>query len=276
MCARCGAQNPDGNQFCQACGTPLMAAPQPPAGAPTPGQPPAAPVAYGSPYYSPTGAFPQAPVHRVPWVLILAAVFGLIVVMAGCGTAIALFNGGQAGVTGTITADVPSPTPAGSPSPIASPITLTGPTASNAGMTVPVPPGWVVDSNDNEQITLADPSGAGVMTIASVQSGGASTAEQQKSSIDQDFASRYPDTKPCPNTKTTTGSLSGQQGIFWTLCFTLTSGSQSFPAATSMFVGVNADGSVFYGVVLLTRQDNLQNFVNEAAPVLKGIEWKLK
>jgi hypothetical protein len=253
-----------------------MAAPPPPAVAPTPGSPPPAPVAYASPYYAPTGAFPQAPVHRVPWVLILAAVFGLIVVMAGCGTAIALFNGGQAGVTGTIPADVPSPTPAGSPSPIASPITPTGPTASNVGMTVSVPPGWVVDSKDNEQITLADPGGAGVMTIASAQSGGASTAEQQKSSIDQDFASRYPDTKPCPNTKTTTGSLSGQQGILWTLCFTLTSGSQSFPAATSMFVGVNADGSVFYGVILLTRQDNLQNFVNEAAPVLKGIEWKLK
>jgi hypothetical protein len=43
-----------------------------------------------------------------------------------------------------------------------------------------------------------------------------------------------------------------------------------------MFVGTNADGSVFYGVIRLTRQDNLQNFLNEAAPVLKGIQWKLK
>jgi hypothetical protein len=60
------------------------------------------------------------------------------------------------------------------------------------------------------------------------------------------------------------------------MCFTLTSGSQSFPAAASMFVGVNSDGSVFYGVIMLTRQDNLQSFLNEAAPVLKGIQWKLK
>jgi zinc-ribbon domain len=291
-CARCGAQNPDGNQFCQACGTPLMAAPQPappgwtaapPQGPPAStappfayASPPPAPVAYASPYYSPTSAFPQAPVHRTPWILILAAIFGLIVLMAGCGTAIALFNNGKAGVTGTITADVPSPTPAGSLSPVASPITPTGPTASNAGMTVPVPAGWVVDSKDNEQITLADPSGAGVMTIASAQSSPTSTAEQQKSSVDQDFTSRYPDTKPCPNIKTSTGSLSGQQGIFWTLCFTLISGSQSFSAAASLFVGVNADGSVFYGVILLARQDNLQNFLTEAAPVLKGIQWKLK
>jgi hypothetical protein len=324
-CARCGAQNPDGNQFCQACGTPLMAAAAPPPAAPAwiaapppqlapiSGQPPAAlgapaqapawsaappqgppsapsstapplayasphpaPVAYASPYYSPTAAFPQAPVHRTPWVLILAAIFALIVLMAGCGTALALFNNGKATVTGRITSDVPSSTPAGSPSPIASPISLTGPTASNVGMTVPLPAGWVVDSKDNEQITLADPSGAGVMTIASAQSNPTSTAEEQKNSVDQVFTSKYPDTKPCPNSKTTNGSLNGPQGIFWTICFTLTSGSQSFPAAASMFVGINADGSVFYGVILLTRQENLGNFLNEAAPVLKGIQWKLK
>ncbi len=297
-CARCGAQNPDGNQFCQACGTPLQApvAQQPAAQPQAPdwsavpppsspistappvayASPPPAPVAYASPYYAPTAAFPQAPVHRTPWVLILAAIFGLVVLMAGCGTAIALFNSGKAGVSGSITSDVPSPTPAGSPSPIASPITPTGPTASNVGMTVPVPAGWVVDSKDNEQITLADPSGAGVMTVASAQANPTATAEQQKNSIDQEFTGKYPDTKLCPNTKMTTGSLNGPQGLFWTLCFTLTSGSQSFAAAASMFVGVNADGSVFYGVILLTRQDNLQGFLTEAAPVLKGIQWKLK
>jgi zinc-ribbon domain len=319
-CARCGAQNPDGNQFCQACGTPLMAAVAPPAAPawiaapppsaappaqeqPPPAQapawsaappqgppsapgstapplayasPPPASVAYASPYYAPTAAFPQAPVHRTPWILILAAIFGLIVLMAGCGTAIALFNNGKVSVTGGITSDVPSPTPAGSPSPVTSPSALTGPSASNTGLTLPVPPGWVVDSKDNEQITLADPSGAGVITVGSGASNPAMTAQQQKDGVDQVFTSKYPDTKNCPNTKTTTGSLNGPQGIFWTICFTLTSGSQSFPAAASMFVGTNADGSVFYGVILLSRQDNLQNFVTEAAPVLKGIQWKLK
>jgi hypothetical protein len=318
-CARCGAQNPDGNQFCQACGTPLQvaaaapppapswiaaplqqtpgpaaapppaapgwvaAAPQDPPPTPTSTAPPLAyaspspaPVAYASPYYTPNATFPQAPVHRTPWVLILAAIFALIVLMAGCGTAIALLNSGKASITGSITSDVPSPTPAGSPSPIASPSSLTGPTSSNDGLTVPVPAGWVVDSKDNEQITLADPSGAGVMTVGSAASNPPETAQQQKDSVDQLFTSKYPDTKPCPGGKTTTGSLDGPQGIFWTLCFTLTSGSQSFPAATSMFVGTNASGSVYYAVILLTRQDNFQNFLNEAAPVLKSIQWKLK
>jgi hypothetical protein len=274
-CAKCGAQNPDGNQFCQACGTPMVpaAAPAPP---PAYVSPPPAPAGYASPYYAPTAAFPQAPVHRTPWILILAAIFALIVLMAGCGTAIALFNNGKVAVTGGITADVPSPTPAGSPSPIGSPSSLVGPTASNTALALPVPSGWVVDSKDNEQITLADPSGAGLMTVGSGSSNPPMSVQQQKDGVDQVFTSKYPDTKTCPNTKTTTGSLNGPQGIFWTICFTLTSGSQSAPAAASMFVGTNADGSVFYGVILLTRQDNLQTFLNEAGPVLKGIQWKLK
>src|SRR5450759_1543216 len=319
-CARCGVQNPDGNQFCQACGTPLTAVaagtpPSPPPAAPAwiapppqpaPAQPPPAPgwtaappapppagptatapplayasppplqAAYVSPYYSPARAFPQAPVHRTPWVLIVAGVVGLIVLMAGCGTAIALFNKGGVNVSGGITSDPPSPTPAGSPSPIASPTSLSGPTASTDGVTVPVPSGWVVDSKDAEQITLVDPSTAGVLTVASAPSNPTSTAEEQKNSVDQEFTSKYPDTKNCPNSKTTTGSLNGAKGIFWTLCFTLVSGSQSFPAAISAFVGVNSDGSVFYGLLLLTRQDNLQNFINESAPIVKAIQWKLK
>jgi hypothetical protein len=279
-CARCGAQNPDGNQFCQACGTPLAAAaatPPPAQGAPTAyASPPPPPVAYASPYFSPAAAFPQAPVHRTPWILILAAIFALIVLMAGCGTAIALFNNGRVAVTGGITADVPSPTPAGSPSPIESPSSLAGPTESNDAVALPVPSGWVVDSKDNGQITLADPSGAGIMTVGSGTSNPSMTAQQQKDGVDRVFTSKYPDTKVCPNTRTTTGSLNGPQGLFWTMCFTLTSGSQSAAAAASMFVGTNTDGSAFYGVILLTRQDNLQTFLNEAAPVLKGIQWKLK
>ena len=85
-CARCGTQNPDGNQFCQACGTPLTAAaiqpaappsflPGPPAAPPPappgpPAFPPPPPPGYQSPYYAPSGVGPQPPVHRTPWTLI--------------------------------------------------------------------------------------------------------------------------------------------------------------------------------------------------------------
>ncbi len=321
-CARCGAQNPDGNQFCQACGTPLQAAvaagppaapppaapswiaapPQPqaaaqppappqwtaaPPQAPPPGtsstappvayaSPPPVPAAYASPYYSPAVAFPQAPVHRTPWILIVSAIAVLLVVMAGCGTAIALFHNGKASVSAGITADLPSPSPAGSPSPIASPTAIGGPIASNNGVTIPVPAGWVVDSQDSEQITLTDASTSGALTVASAPSNPHGTAQRQKDSVDQGLTSKYPDTKNCPNSKTTTGSLNGAQGIFWTLCFTLVSGANSFPAAASIFAGANSDGSVFYGLILVSRQDNLQNFINESAPIVKAIQWKLK
>src|ERR1700738_1427503 len=104
-CARCGALNPDGNLFCQACGTPLSAAA---AGAPPPPGPPLAyasppplPVAYASPYYNPAGAAPQAAVHRTPWVLIIGAIVVLILVMAGCGTAIALLGANAPNVSGS-------------------------------------------------------------------------------------------------------------------------------------------------------------------------------
>jgi zinc-ribbon domain len=291
-CARCGAQNPDGNQFCQACGTQLTAAAAgPPAAAPTWAAPtaaaPAAPTAtapplafasppgFASPYYSPVGAAQQAPVHRTPWVMIIAAVVGLVVIMAGCGTAIALL-GNKVSVSGGITADVPSPTPAGSPSPIASPTGPQGPTASNDGETVPVPTGWAVVAKDNETITLSDPSGLGAMAVASAPSNPKESAQQQKASLDAELTSKYPDTKNCPNSKTTTGAISGVQGIFWELCFTLVSGAHSLPAEASLFVGTNGDGSAFYGVVLLTAQSNMQNLINESAPVLKGIQWKLK
>src|SRR5882672_10215203 len=95
-CARCGAQNPDGNLYCQACGTALTAAgavataalPGPPPG-PPPGAyagppagipaPVAAPGGYQSPYYTPVGV--AAPVHRTPWMLIIAGVLALTVLM---------------------------------------------------------------------------------------------------------------------------------------------------------------------------------------------------
>src|SRR5579872_1649988 len=103
-CARCGAQNPDGNAFCQACGTPLTAGPvgvaaapsPPPPGPPAPqlayASPPPPPAGYQSPYYSPVAGAMQPQVHRTPWVLILSAVVALVLVMVGAGTAIAIIG----------------------------------------------------------------------------------------------------------------------------------------------------------------------------------------
>src|ERR1700674_3164632 len=101
LCARCGTQNPDGNQFCQACGTPLAvtapvpavpnaptaASPFPPSAtaysttqagyaSPPPGPPAGPPPAFQSPYYAPSTG-PQPQVHRAPWLLIIGVIAAL-------------------------------------------------------------------------------------------------------------------------------------------------------------------------------------------------------
>lgn len=279
-CARCGTQNPDGNQFCQACGTPLAVAAAPPApGAVLPGPPPGPPppqAGYQSPYYAPSAVGPQPPVHRTPWILIISAIVVLVVLMVGCGTAIAVFSNRTSG-HGISPGLLPSPSPAGAPSPVASPspVSTSGGTASNKGETFILPAGWTVQSQDNETILITNPNGNGSVTVGSGASSPAQTAQQNKDTIDKFFQGKYPDTKTCAGTKTTTGTLNGAAGIFWELCFTLSSGGQSVQAETPLFAGANASGNVYYIVLLLTSQTNVQTFIKDATPILQSIKWKL-
>src|SRR5579859_2041593 len=157
-CSRCGTQNPDGNQFCQACGASLTAAvppvaplPGPPPGAPPPPpmsggmMPPQAasappPGPYGapgySPYYPPSAGGPQQPVHRTPWVLIVGVIIGLIVIMSGCGIVIAVVGLNKTAQTKTA-GILPTPSPASSPSPVATP--AGSPTATPRSSPKPTP-----------------------------------------------------------------------------------------------------------------------------------------
>jgi hypothetical protein len=273
-CARCGTQNPDGNQFCQACGTPLAVAPPPPqVPSPIPGPPPP-PGAYQSPYYSPSTLGPQPPVHRTPWVLIISAIVVLVLLMAGCGTAIAVFGSRANTTPGNSSGILPSPSPAGTPSPLPSPAPGAT-TVSNKGETFTVPKGWTIDSKDEQSITITNPNGDGAVTVGSGASSPAQSAQQNKDTIDKFFQGKYPDTKNCSGSKTTTGPLNGSSGIFWELCFTLSTGGQSIQAGAPLFAGANSDGSVYYVVLLLTSQSNMKSFINEAAPILQSIQWKL-
>ncbi len=297
-CARCGTQNPDGNLYCQACGSPLAA--PPPHGVatavapgaipgPPPGPPPgfAAPAyggaaGYQSPYYTPAG--PPVPMHRTPWTLIVAGVVALVLVMAGAGTVLALLgsrnNGGGNPSGGTATtigigAGLASPSPGVTPSPVASPVSTTGTTESNDGVSVAVPAGWTVQSKDSETIVLLDPNTTGTVTVASGSSVPAATSQDNKTQIDSYFKQNYPDAAPCAGTSASTTTFHGVGGIAWQLCFTVTSGGNSVRGEASLFVGANQSGSVYYLLMLVSRQDNMGTFIKTAAPVMAGIQWKL-
>jgi hypothetical protein len=205
----------------------------------------------------------QAAVHRTPWALIIAAVVILIVLMAGCGTALALLGGKPS-----------NGSPDATPAP-ASPAALLGPTASNPVVTVPVPAGWTVTAKDNESITLTDPNAWGYVTVASGVQNPKQTVQQQKASIDASIKSKSPDAIECRAVRPTPGTIGGKKGITWHLCFTVISSGKSLAAEASLFVATNADGSVYYGVVLLTPQSYMTNLSREAEPLLAGIQWKL-
>jgi len=298
VCARCGTQNPDTNRFCQACGTPLTAVAPPPAvpvtaaaaspftQAPPPagvyaGPPPSAPPgppAYSSPYYSPSGTGPQPGVHRTPWVVIISAIVALVVVMGGVGTVLAVtlasHNSQSAGFQ-----PVSSPSPAVSPSPGHSPSPVaetSGSSVTNDGETVQIPAGWTVLNKDNETVTLESPNGDGSITIGSGASSPPQTAQQNKDSLDKFFLQKWPDTKPCPGSAVNNGSLDGARGIFWELCFTLTSGAQSVQVGAPLFVGANSSGSIYYAALLETEASNMDTFIKEAKPIMSGgIKWNL-
>jgi Double zinc ribbon len=278
-CPRCRTQNPDGNAYCQACGTPLAAPAAVTAGAyagPPPGMaPPPASPGYQSPYYAPSGAPVQ--VHRTPWMLIIAVVLAATVLMAGAGTALALLgNRSTQAPSSSGLADIPSPTPGLTPSPVASPTTMTQVgLQSNDGFTLNVPSGWSVDSKDNETMVLTDPNGGGSVTVSSGESVPTQTAQNNKDTVDSTLKSKYPDTRECPNTSPANGTLNGAPGISWTLCFTLTSGANSVPAAGSVFAGANTSGSVYYLVMVLTTESNLSAYVSAAKPVVSSVHWKL-
>ena len=234
------------------------------------------PGGYQSPYYTPTG--PAVRVHRTPWMLIGAGVVGLVVLMAGAGTALALLgsrNQSTASATPEVNSTLPSPTSGLIPSPVASPVSTTGGTESNDGVTVVVPPGWTVDSKDTEAIILVDPDSTGSLTVASGESSPTQSAQDNKKAIDDYFKTTYPDAQNCPNTKPANSVLDGASGISWNVCFTLTASGHSVAAAAWVFVGANPSGSVYYIVMVVTRQTNLQAFLDHAKPVLQGIHWKL-
>jgi len=132
-----------------------------------------------------------------------------------------------------------------------------------------------VANKDSESIVLTDPNSEGSVTGASGGSSPAQTALQNKATLDSYFKQNYPDTRLCPGSSVANTTFNGARGVSWSLCFTLTAGGHSVAAAASLFTGANSSGSVYYVVMVVTREDNLKAYIAEAKPVLSGIHWKL-
>ena len=278
-CSRCGTQNPDGNRFCTSCGTPL--APAPPQQVATAVAPPPPLPGYQSPYYAPPPGAGGPAVHRTPWLVIISIVVATVLVLSGVGTVLALTLGHKNAPAASFSSlaspsPVSSPT-AGEPSPSPSQQPSGGSSASNSGETVAVPDGWQVMNKDDNSITLQSPNGDGAITIASGPQSPPASAQQLKDQIDKQLTAKYADAAACPGSGTDNGPIAGVNGIFWTECYTLTTGGQSVAVGEPLWVGANASGSVAYVVVLETTQDNLDTFIKECVPILQsGITWKLK
>jgi hypothetical protein len=207
--------------------------------------------------------------------MIIAGVVGLTLLMAGCGTALAIIGSRNgASVSVGVTSQLPSPSPDVTPSPIGQPTSKTG-AFSNDGLTMTVPSGWTIASQDSEAVVLYDPDTTGSVSVASGRSSPAQTAQDNMNTTDQYFKSQSPDARHCPGTTTMNSSFNGVNGIYWYICFTITSGGHSVPADAQVFAGANSSGSVYYLVMVVTRAGNLTTYLNTAKPVLQTVHWKL-
>ena len=293
-CSRCGTQNPDGNRFCQNCGTVLAAAPPvatqaaPTAPAPVPGGPavgpPPAMGGYQNPYYAP--AQPQQ-VHRTPWLLVVGIIVGLVLVMGACGVGIAIVV--PKGNTNTNQTSGPklgtpappaiksSPSPVGQASPSPKPTpgqSSGGQTVSVASLTVSVPSGFqVIDKNDNG-VTVQTPKGDGVIQVQSGKLSNPTTEQQLQQAVLAYLKQKYPDANVCGSDNNV--EINGPSGSIAKICFTLTSqNSPAVAAAAVYWLATNSAHNVFYEVDGFTTDANFDSFMDTTSPFVDSVNWKL-
>ncbi len=133
-CSHCGAENPDGMQFCQSCGSPLTptpVAPEPTIPAASP-PPPATPEPPPAPAPVRRAVYQNAPVHRLP----LGSLIGIVIGVLGLVAAIGILTSHRSAAT-----PPPLPVPTALPtSPAVQPTFAPQPTAPASQPTSPAQP----------------------------------------------------------------------------------------------------------------------------------------
>lgn len=267
VCATCGAQNPDGNRFCQNCGRPLVAAAAPP------------PPAYQNPYYAPQPGQAVVASRTSPWLLI-GIIGGLVffMIIAVAVIAAVLLRPGPSPhplpVANQTTAPS-TPAPIGTPTPAATPSRSSG--GSNVIKTSSFQvnaPGWKTLHQDNLSVTLLSPQQDGTLQILGGQ---LKQQSDTKTFVDQflaDIVNKYPGAKPCLQPKSE--SHGGKDGIIVGACYTYTPQTgAAFPAADVIWASVDDSNNLFtYEVFCNTKDfDNVYN--KEVLPVIadNSLQW---
>jgi hypothetical protein len=261
-CMRCGAPNPDANRFCQSCGQPLAAS----AAVAT-----AAPPGYQSPYYVAVG---EQPVHRLPWLTVIAIVAGLVLVLGCFGAALAFVRphtNAAGSVSGFGNPAPPSAVSAG-PTTEADPAPVE--TVTISSLSVTVPSGFSVEDKSDVQVTVSTPDGEGLIQVESQRMSVAATAQQLQQQAFGDLKQKYPDAKLCASQDNV--EVNGPVGSMQKICFTATEqGASALSVAAVVWIATNAAHNVMYEVDGLTVADSYDGFIDMTSPLVNSVSWKL-
>jgi len=287
VCARCGANNPDANRFCQNCGQPLTAAAAPPAQPAAP-PPPAAPAppppqpAYQTPYYQPQPG-QAVMVHRSsPWLIIgiIGGLFAFMVVAVIVIAAILLRPSPApnprpvAQHTTVPSSPAPTSVPVARPAPTPTPSRSSGSNVIKTSSFQVNAPGWKTLHQDSLSVTLLSPQGDGTLSILGGQ---LKQKTDTTTFLDQylaDIAKKYPDARTC--LKPAQETHGGKDGIIVGACFTYTPQSgAAFPAADVIWASVDGNNNVFTYEVFCAAKDFDNVYNKEVLPVIadSSLQW---
>jgi hypothetical protein len=306
ICANCRFENPDGNEYCQRCGTSLTGVPATPSGAAPrqvgPSSPagigvrPAAspayappPPAYPSPlpapasYPPPLGPAPAAePGYRSPYYpasgpapqvgrmspgLIVGVALAALVVLV----VVAL-----AGVVAVraLTGHASGPTP----SPTVAPTTTPGggsSTVDTSTFILTAGSAWSLKNRQDNLVDLQAGSGWGLVEVMSQQLSQPETTGQAFSNVEASLQKKYPSITSCIDRSTMT--IGGLSGTVKGYLYDEPDGSGStVQVCDAIWIDSTSNGDIYYYEQVSSNGDFNGRLEPAAKPVRSSIQWKLR
>ncbi len=253
-CPQCGTPRVTATAFCTRCGRPFG--------------PPAASYQHGTTVPAMPAQYGFQPPHRIRGSLIVGSVVGtmaLLILMALLIHAVAGSSSGD---------DTSLP-------PIVAPL-QGGTTFSNPTFSIQYPSGWTLGKNDDTQANLAAPAALGWPNEGTLFVQSSNGAGRGVNSFDIDMQSllqsrlgSFPDANICRNPVDTTQA--GQAGKDFVICLTQTAqNGVVIRIRDEYFVSVTAGRSAFYEVEWWSPENDHSQFIQDAAPLVASISWKLQ